>query len=69
MEYETEDRVLPILDLGRTVKIKIVVKKNHVLLYIGPRDFQWDRKTGKWIGQGTMMPVKTKPKAEAKKAG
>jgi len=64
--FETEDRVLPILDLGRSVKIRVALDDDNVLLYVGPRDYQWDRKTGKWVGQGTDMPVKTK--ARRKKA-
>jgi hypothetical protein len=66
--YKTEDLVLPILDLGPRAKIKLIVNDESVLLYIGPRDYQWDRKTSKWIGQGTAMPVKLRSRSKKKAA-
>jgi hypothetical protein len=35
--------------------IKVVVDDQHVRLFIGPRDWAWDRQTGTWIGSGTTL--------------
>ncbi len=58
MIYETEDLVLPILDLPNPCPIKIKVTEKDVCLYIGQRDFQWDKETSEWIGQGTCLEEK-----------
>jgi len=55
MIYETEDLVLPMLDLPNPCPIKIKMTGKDVCLYIGQRDFQWDKETCEWIGQGTRL--------------
>jgi len=53
--YKTSDLILPTLNLGRQVKIRIEMDGENVYLFIGPRDWQWDRKTGKFVGAGTCV--------------
>lgn len=52
-KYATTDSILSKLRFKKREKIKIVIDDNNVRLYIGPRDWSWDRKTRKWTGQGT----------------
>ena len=53
--YVTKDRVLPMLKLPDPVDIKVAVNPETVALYVGPRDWNWDRSSGKMIGQETMV--------------
>lgn len=53
--YKTSDLILPTLNLGKQASIRIEVDGENVCLFIGPRDWQWDRKTGKFVGAGTCM--------------
>lgn len=53
--YETKDAVLPQLEIPNPCPIRIVIDDESVLLFIGPRDFQWDKETGEWLGQGTTL--------------
>ena len=55
MIYKCKDTILPMLDLPKDCPIKIKITDKDVLLYIGPRDCQWDKETGEWIGQGTRL--------------
>ena len=55
MEYKTDDVILPELDLPNPCPIRIVVEDKHVFLYIGPRDWQWERDTGEMVGSGTRL--------------
>ncbi len=54
--YTHNDLIIPILNLHKQkeVEIGIDITKDEVSLQIGPRDWQWDRKTGELIGCGTM---------------
>lgn len=51
--YETKDIILPQLELPNPCPIKIKITDKDVRLFIGPRDWQWDKETGEWLGQGT----------------
>jgi hypothetical protein len=53
--YKFDDLILPMLDLGEKVRIRIEITKDDVFLYIGPRDWQFERKTGEMVGCGTMI--------------
>jgi len=53
-QYKTNDLILSSLKFKKPEKIRIVIDDKNVRLYIGPRDWQWDRATGEWIGQGTI---------------
>lgn len=59
MTYETRDLVLPMLGLQGLLPdpcpICLTVTDADVKLYVGPRDWQWDRATAKIIGAGTRM--------------
>ena len=52
-QYTQEDLILPILKLPDPCPIKIVVTDKDVQLFVGPRDWQWERITGRFIGAGT----------------
>ena len=58
-EYATSDLILSDLALPRPVEIRIVINEDDVLLYVGPRDWQWDRRTRKLIGAGTELIPRT----------
>jgi hypothetical protein len=53
--YQTDDQILPDLNLPDPTNIKVLVNARNVQLIVGPRDWQWDRKTGDMIGCGTCM--------------
>jgi len=53
MEYKTEDMILPMLKFDRSVSVRVTVDEENICLFVGPRDWQWNRKTGKMIGAGT----------------
>ena len=55
MEYEVDDLILPKLALPRPCPISIIVDDKGVRLFVGPRDWQWDKKTGKFVGCGTTL--------------
>jgi len=49
------DLILPTLDLSNPCPIKIEIRNDSIFLYIGPRDWQWDFDSGKFVGCGTRM--------------
>ena len=51
--YKLEDTILPNLNLPDPCPIEIRITDDSVLLFVGRRDFQWDKETGEWIGSGT----------------
>ena len=59
MEYKADDLVLPMLQKHGNIPdpcpVRIVTEDDHVHLYVGPRDWQWDKRTGKLIGTGCML--------------
>jgi hypothetical protein len=52
MEYIQKDILLPDLQLPNPCTVRIKIDEKNVCLYVGPRDWQWDRESGKFIGAG-----------------
>ena len=59
MEYKHDDLIIPLLGnqgrLPSPCTILVKVNDDRIVLVVGPRDWLWDRKTGKMIGAGTML--------------
>ena len=55
MIYTNDDHILSVLKLPKPCKVEVETTDKYVLLRIGPRDWQWDRKTGAFIGAGTRV--------------
>jgi hypothetical protein len=55
--YKTKDNILPMLEICNPTNIIIHVYEdtNIITLNIGPRDWSWDLKTGKFLGAGTSL--------------
>lgn len=51
--FEKLDQILPMLELPNPCPIKVVIRKDFLRLYIGPRDWQWRLSDGSFIGAGT----------------
>ena len=51
-EYVFEDSTLSILEFPNPSKVRIVIEDKFVRLYVGPRDWQFDRKTKECVGSG-----------------
>lgn len=62
-EYSTDDTILGRIRLPETCPVRIRITPLHVFLYVGPRDFQWDRATGVLMGSGT-VPCDPAPPAK-----
>ena len=52
IECKTNDSILPIVQLPNPCPIKVIIDGQYIRLYIGDRDWQWD-KDGELIGEGT----------------
>lgn len=59
MEYKIDDRVLPILSIPNPCPVRVVIDDKYVRLFVGSRDWQWAKETGKLIGSGAglCLPV------------
>jgi len=57
MTYELNDQVLSVLGKGLPdpCPVRIIVNDHDIRLYVGPRDWQWDVRTGQFIGSGTRL--------------
>ncbi len=73
MQYGTHDQILGGIDLTDSrnegcskegVKIRIEVDEEYVKLFVGPRDWQWDKETGEFIGCGTCLAARKEPKSD-----
>ena len=53
--FEHQDLILPVIKLPDPCPIRIEIKDDYVLLYIGQRDWQWDSETGELVGCGTTL--------------
>ena len=62
--FSIQDLIVPILaeqgrlggtDIEPSCPIRLEVRNEDVRLWIGPRDWQWNRKTGALIGAGTCL--------------
>jgi hypothetical protein len=55
--FRVADQVLPILAargrLPDPCPVRVRLTDEHVFLYVGQRDWQWNRRTGEMIGAGT----------------
>ena len=51
-EYEFEDTTLPLIKFREKSKVRIVIDEKYVRLYVGPRDWQFDRITKECVGSG-----------------
>jgi cytochrome c1 len=65
--YKQNDLILPHLNLPYPCPIRIVVTENrkgegYISLFVGQRDWEWNRKTGKFVASGTVMCAGKKPK-------
>jgi hypothetical protein len=54
-EYQLEDGILSLIKFPDPSKVRIVIDDKFVRLYVGPRDWQFDRKTKKCVGAGTAL--------------
>jgi len=54
-EYKVDDLILSVLNLPDPCPIGIKITEHYVLLYVGPRDWIWDKETGENIGAGTRV--------------
>ena len=50
-----DDLIVPCLRLPSPTPITIHLYKDSIVLFIGPRDIEWDRKTGRFTGCGTVV--------------
>lgn len=53
--YEQQDLIVSMLKFPNPCPVKVTITDSEVHLIIGPRDWQWDRKTGEMTGAGTMV--------------
>ena len=53
--FRTIDQVLPDLKFPGPVLVEIKIREDFIYLYVGPRDWQWDLKTGNLVGSGTAL--------------
>ena len=51
--YEIEDLMVPHLTFSFPTPVRIVLDEKYIRLYVGPRDWQFDRKTKECVGRGT----------------
>jgi hypothetical protein len=54
-EYLVEDGILSLIKFPDPSKIRIVIDDKFVRLCVGPRDWQFDRKTKECVGAGTAL--------------
>lgn len=54
-EFEVKDLILPMLKLQDPTPIKVKFDEKYLYLFIGSRDWQWNRETGEMIGAGTSL--------------
>lgn len=54
-KYETEDLILPRLDLPDPCPVRIEIRDDSVFLYVGQRDWQWDYEDESFVAQGTTI--------------
>ena len=51
--FKAKDLILPDLSLPDPCPIKIEIRDDSIFLFVGPRDWQWDFESEKWVGCGT----------------
>ena len=67
-EYSYSDQILSEMKISDPCSVRIKVDEKDVRLYVGCRDWQWDRETGKFIGCGTAVETtdSTPPSSDRK---
>lgn len=58
--YTYDDQILPMLGRkdslgGENCQVTVVIREDSVVLRVGPRDWQWDRESGRFVGAGTAL--------------
>ena len=53
--YKVDDSIVPMLTFPEPTPIRVVIDEKYVRLYVGQRDWQWDKWTKEHIGSGTCM--------------
>ncbi len=56
-EYTMEDGdlILPKLDLPNPCPVAVRVTEDRVTLFVGPREWSWDRQSGELVDAGTFL--------------
>lgn len=54
-EYKHEDAILSRIKFPDPTKVRIVIDDKFVRLYVGPRNWQFDRITKECVGGGTRL--------------
>lgn len=49
------DIIIGMLDLPTPCPVKVTIQEKYVVLQIGPRDWEWDKETGEFLGAGTSL--------------
>lgn len=62
MIYETKDLIIPMLTFPDPCPVRIEDDGKYIFLYVGQRDWQWDKATGRFVGAGTSMCGSVKKK-------
>jgi hypothetical protein len=56
MKYSHQDQILPLLqmqgELPDSCPVTVELTEEFVYLFVGQRDWQWDRETGRLVGAG-----------------
>ena len=55
--YTTDDSILADINYTDPVHVAVEISANRIKLVVGPRDFEWDRRTAKLVGAGTQLPT------------
>lgn len=53
--YTIDDLILPHLNLPDPCPIKIEIRNDSIVLYVGSRDWEWDLEEGSLMGCGTLL--------------
>jgi len=51
--FQTNDLIVPLLKFSNSCPIQIKITETDVVLKVGVRDWQWDRKDKHLVGCGT----------------
>jgi len=51
-EYKINDLIVGALKLPDPCPVRIEITPKFIFLYVGPRDWQWNRETGTLFGSG-----------------
>ena len=51
-QYKINDLIVGAVKLPNPCPVRVEITREFVFLYVGQRDWQWDRKTGRLFGSG-----------------